>query len=264
MARVRSPADSVRAARSTSSGAEAELGQQAPGLRERHAGGRQHGVQQRPAAVEPVAGLLDLADHDTRPEPLLPRRQLDPAEQGVEQRRLAAAVRSDDADALGPADGQVDRAEGEVAPLDHRAVERRHEVAAALGPPDGEAQVPRLPRLVDLVQPGQRLLGLRAPWTPGSRWPPCGTGGGPCRCREGGAWPGCTRSSTTGAPAAPGRGAPRGWRCTRRTPPRRAGGPSPSPPGTPASLPGRCWPCGCGRRARPRRSRCARGRPGRG
>ena len=94
-------------------GAEAELGQQRPGLGHGVDAGRLlEGVEQGAVAVEQGPALVDLADDDARPEALATGGQLDAAEQGVEQGRLARAVGADDGDPVGPADLQVDRARG--------------------------------------------------------------------------------------------------------------------------------------------------------
>ena len=136
--------------------------------------------------------------------------------------------------------------------------------AAALALADVEAQVPRLPRLVDHLQAGQGLLG------------PAGLGrqvlaglhaevanvlvvvvGRPLA-------PDGSPRTTTGAPAAPAPSGHPSWPRSRRTSPPRGGAPWPARPGRRASRRRRRGPGGCARRARSRRSPCAPGRRGRG
>ncbi len=80
------------------------------------------------------------------------RRRAAAAEQRVEQRRLAAAVRAEDRDPLAVVDLQVDRTEREVAAAHDRAGEPATTAAAARRGRDLHAQLPALPRLVDRVR----------------------------------------------------------------------------------------------------------------
>ena len=86
-----------------------------------------------------------------------PSRERHATEQRVEQRRLPAPVRADDGDPLAPADLDVERAEGEGASADERALEPDDDVAAARGRREPEAELPRLVRLVDRVEPLEAL-----------------------------------------------------------------------------------------------------------
>ena len=117
------------------------------------------------AAVAQPA-LVEQADRDARAEPALAARQLDLAEQRPQQRGLAGAVRADDGEAVLPRHLEVDRAEPERAELHHRRVEPGDHVAGAGGGLQLELELPRLPRLVDDLEPLDGLLGgldLRRP-----------------------------------------------------------------------------------------------------
>ena len=85
-------------------GDEAELGQQRAHVAGVRAGGVLERPQQRRRPVEPVARLLDLADDHARTDRPPPGDELDAAEQGVDQRRLARAVGADECDPLAGAD----------------------------------------------------------------------------------------------------------------------------------------------------------------
>src|SRR5207302_709673 len=106
-----------------------------------------------------TAGLVHLADDDTGPQVATARRQREGAEQGVEQRRLATAVGSDDRDPFLPGDFKRDGAEDERAPLDDGVFEAGDDVAAAGRRGEREPELPPLPGLLDDIEPGQRLLG---------------------------------------------------------------------------------------------------------
>src|SRR5215207_2001946 len=148
-------------------GAEAELGQQGPGLRHRHDArpGLEAG-DQGGGPVEHLAALADLADHDTRPHPALPLGERRPAQQRLQQRGLAGPVAPDDRQPVAHVDRERDRAEAkprpaaDAGPLDHGAVEPGDDVAAAAGVGDRHAQVPALEGLVDHVEPLHGPLGL--------------------------------------------------------------------------------------------------------
>ena len=86
-------------------------------------------------------------------------RQLHLAEDGPQQRGLAGAVRADDGEPVLPCHLEVDRAEPERAELDHRLIEPGDHVAAAGGRLQLELELPRLPRLVDDLEPLDGLLG---------------------------------------------------------------------------------------------------------
>ena len=72
---MRSPGDRPPTGRPTCVGTEPELGQQGAGVGHGQAGRGQEAVEQRPRRIEPAAGLVELADHDRRPEPASARRQ---------------------------------------------------------------------------------------------------------------------------------------------------------------------------------------------
>ena len=73
---------------------------------------RWNASEQVPVAGEAVAGLVEPADDDGRAEPLRSRIERQLAEEGVQQGRLAAAVRAEDRDAFAVARsrGRSDRA----------------------------------------------------------------------------------------------------------------------------------------------------------
>ena len=189
------------------SGAEPELGQQAAGLGERDAGGRQHGVQQRAGRSSSRRRACSTSPTTTPgPSRCSPAASSDPAEQRVEQRRLAAAVRPDDADPLGPADRQVDRTEGEVAPLDHRPVERRHAGCRCARPGRWRTGGPTAPTACRPSRAGPcacsvcRALAARFSLASMRKWRMVLSLSGGLALG-----PVVARSSTTGAPAGPGR-----------------------------------------------------------
>ena len=79
----------------------------------------------------------------------MPPRERQPAEQRVEQGRLAAPVRPGDRDAVAPADGEIERSEPEGAPLDDSLLEPHDRLAAARRRRERELELPRLVRLLD-------------------------------------------------------------------------------------------------------------------
>src|SRR5690348_9514177 len=100
-----------------------------------------------------LARLLDLADDHTESQPMRSGLQWDPSQEGSEQGGLTRTVRSENRDPLRPPDLQIDRSEREVAPSDHRAGEPRHDRSGTGRGRDFEAEVPRLPRLLDDIEP---------------------------------------------------------------------------------------------------------------
>src|SRR5205807_1462694 len=78
---------------------------------------------------EQLARLVDLADDDTRTEPLRARFEGKSSERGREERALATAVRPDDGDSFRPPDLDVDRPEPEVASANDGTGEARHDCA---------------------------------------------------------------------------------------------------------------------------------------
>ena len=130
-------------------GPEPELGQQRAGLAD---GPPRHGrerARQRAVGGEQRPGLVQLADHHARPEPGLAGHRREPAEHRLQQRRLAAAVGTHEGHPVAPGHLQVDRPQPEAPTLHDGAVQAGHDVAAAAGLGDGEAQLPALPGLVD-------------------------------------------------------------------------------------------------------------------
>src|SRR5581483_9163133 len=112
----------------------------------------------RLGAGEGAAVLWQLSQDDARADPPAPGRERQVAQQRPEQRRLAAPVRADDRDAVPPADGEVERAEPERAALDDGAVEARDRLPAPGRRSKLEPQAPRLPGLLDSVEPVELLL----------------------------------------------------------------------------------------------------------
>jgi hypothetical protein len=83
--------------------------------------------------------LLELADDHTRTDAALPLVGDDPAEDDLEQRRLAAPVASDDRDALTERDRLGERTEHEPTPARHHVAEVGDDGAAALRLAEGQA-----------------------------------------------------------------------------------------------------------------------------
>ena len=89
-----------------------------------------------PEPVNCAARLIDLTDHHAGPEPLRAVVERQASEQRGEERGLARAVGSDDADLLAPPDLDRHRPESEGTALHHRTVEPRdHRTRAARWPP---------------------------------------------------------------------------------------------------------------------------------
>src|SRR5215213_1073727 len=130
---------------------EAELREQRPRLLGRDVRARREAVHERLRA-ECVSPLIELADHRARTEPSFAARQRQPAEQTLEERRLAAPVRPRQRNPLARAKDQVDRAEPEGAPRYDRRIEPCDDVASARRGGQGQPQIPRLPRLVDPLE----------------------------------------------------------------------------------------------------------------
>ena len=164
-------------------GAERELREQRARVDRRQPGSGDEAVEQRARAVEGRAGLVELAEDDRRPDPARAARERQPAEQRVDQRRLAGAVRPDDREPLAEAELEVERAEAERPALDDRAGELGDQAAAAVG--------------------ARRATAAAATATTASR---------PPRAARGGAWP---ASPSSAAPACPRRLA---MRARRRAP----------------------------------------------
>src|SRR5215208_277731 len=130
---------------------EAELREQRPRLLGRDVRARREAVHERLRA-ECVSALIELADHRARTEPPFAAHQRQPAEQSLEERRLAAPVRPRHRNPLASAEHQVERAEPEGAPRQDRRIEPRDEVASARRRRQGQPEIPRLPGLVDPLE----------------------------------------------------------------------------------------------------------------
>ena len=139
---------------------EAELGQQRPHVGHRPPGRVDERAQQGRGAGELGADLFDLADDDAAAELGRARCRLDSPEDHVDQRRLAGPVRADDRDPVAELDDEVDGPEPERAAVDGRTAEAGHDVAAAVGGGDVEAELPRLAGLLDHLEPVDRPLRL--------------------------------------------------------------------------------------------------------
>ena len=185
-------------------------------------------VEQRLRPRQRGAILLELAEDDARAEPARAGGERQPAEQRVEQRRLAAAVRPGDREPVAPADGEVERAEPEGAALDDRVLEPDDDLAAARRRRERELELPRLVRLLDGLdlRGASRRTSASRPSTSSS----CGPGrsrGAPTRpCgaaapRSAGARRPTTPSGGSGARAA-ARARPRSRSSRRCTPSCRA------------------------------------------
>ena len=115
----------------------------------RTSGGAAERVQERFGAGEAAARLVELAEHDSRPDVARSCGQRHLAEQRVEDRRLATSVRAGQRDALAPVEAEVERAEPEAPPFDDRLLEPRHDLAASVRGRERNVQLPRLVRLLD-------------------------------------------------------------------------------------------------------------------
>ena len=124
-ARVRSPGESEPAARSTSSAPRPYLASSVRAPRRADVRRAAERVQQRLRAGEAAPRLVELAEHDARPDVARSRGQRHLAEQRVEDRRLAAPFGPVESDALAPVEPEVERAEPEAPALDDRALEPR-------------------------------------------------------------------------------------------------------------------------------------------
>src|SRR5215204_3882967 len=85
--------------------------------------------------------------------PISPGGERDAADNCVEQRGLAAAVRPDDRQAVRPAELEVDRPEPKGAALDDGFLEPGDDIAGTTLWCEAEPELPGLVRLVDLRQP---------------------------------------------------------------------------------------------------------------
>ena len=88
------------------------------------------------------------------------RHERELAEEHREQRRLPRAVAAGDGDAVAGREVDVDGAQPERPALRDGALQRGEAVAAALAGAERQAQLPRLERLLDLVDALERALGL--------------------------------------------------------------------------------------------------------
>ena len=139
---------------------EPELGQEGAGFGNRHASGVDERPHEGHGTVELRPHLLDLGDHDPAPEAGRPARRRLPAEDHVDQRRLARPVAADQRHPIAVLDQQVDRPEPELGALHRDPGQSRDEVATASGVGHLESQLPRLARLVDDGETVDRALRL--------------------------------------------------------------------------------------------------------
>ena len=164
-ARVRSPGDNVVRMPEHVVGDEAELGEQRPRVALVEARDVLERPQQR-AGGSVIGALPNSWSRAWAISPTTTARTArdgagtgrDMTEQGVEQRRLARAVGSDDGDPLTGGDQQIDGSEAEAGAVDDDAIEAGDDVAGAAGGGDVEPQVPRHPGLVDDLEAGDRPL----------------------------------------------------------------------------------------------------------
>ena len=117
-------------------------------------------VEQGLVPVVGLPALVERADDGGAADCASARRERQLAEQEREQRRLAAAVPARHRDALAGGQIEVDRAEPECASLAHSTFERGDAVARTLRGGEREVQPPGLVRLLDVLDPLQRPLGL--------------------------------------------------------------------------------------------------------
>jgi hypothetical protein len=89
--------------------------------------------------------------------PTSSRRERQPPEQRVEERRLAASIQPDECEPLAPRDLEAHRPEAERSTLDDRLLEPHDDVAAPGGRREPEPQLPRLVRLVHAVEVAELL-----------------------------------------------------------------------------------------------------------
>ena len=168
-ARVRSPGDSDDAGRSTASAPSPNLANWARAC----SGGRPVAAAKESARC--AASRRSRRSWASSPTTTLgpmrrvPRASGQPAEQGVDERRLAGPVRPDEGHALGPADVEREGAEGEGPPFDHGVLEAHDDIARPCRLADVEAQVPALPRLVDRPRATRGHARSGAPARPASR-----------------------------------------------------------------------------------------------
>ena len=122
-------------------------------------------VNQRAGRIEGPPRLVDLADHHRRAERPAARGERNPAEDRLDQRRLARAVGALHEEAICPGQLQVHRAEPERAPVGDCSRQRGHDVPAAPGCPEAQPQLPLLARLLDHLEPVRLAHGCRCPGT---------------------------------------------------------------------------------------------------
>ena len=138
-----------------------ELGEQRPGVAQIESRGIGEGAPERRVANELPPNLFDLTDANAAAEVGQPGVGLDPTEDQRDQRRLAGAVVTDERDPFAVLDQEIDRPEPEVAALDDGIAQTGDDVAAPRRVGHVEAELPRLSRLVDRLEPFHRPLGLR-------------------------------------------------------------------------------------------------------
>src|SRR4029453_18771830 len=101
-------------------------------------------------------------------------RERELAEERAKQRRLAAAVRSHDRKPIAVPKLELERAEPEGVALDDGSLKMRDNTASARAGLELEVQAPRLPRLLDRVEPVEPPLRLSHPPGEGMRSAPVG------------------------------------------------------------------------------------------
>jgi hypothetical protein len=128
-------------------GAECELREQRPRFLEGQTRLVDERVEQALVAVEARAVLVDRAELDAGADATRARRERQPAEQRLDECRLAAPVRPDDCDAVAACDLQVDRPEPEGAALNDGVAQLEYPLAAPPPRAELEPELPRRPRL---------------------------------------------------------------------------------------------------------------------
>ena len=227
-ARVRSPGDSVAAGRVTWSATRPNLASSVRTSAASHPVASWNARSSDGAVVEPVAGLLDLADDDARPDRAAARRRARPGRAGRRaasscptrwRRRWRSARRRRSSRSIGPSRNE---------PRSTTAPSSRA-TTSPLRPGDGtdELQLPRLARLVDDLEPLDRPLGAGGP--AGELLglvDPEGADVLVRLVRAAAPWPG--PGSPTPAPAGPAGPATGAGRRTPRSAPTRGGGRPPA------------------------------------
>ena len=141
--------------------AEIELGEEPAGVGDGHPGLLHERLEERPSADEVRSRLLDLSDHHIRSGADRTLDRIEASEQQRQQRRLAAAVPTDDRHPIAEVHREIDRPQPEAAPLDHRPCRPGDDITAAADVGDREPQLPGVARLLHILQTLDRALGAR-------------------------------------------------------------------------------------------------------